>query len=128
MYENEDEGIFKKCTSCGFVWEELEDFVSDPMLTIVGYQAFLSDNILGLFLFNHEVCKTTLASGADLFQKIYNGPLYTQNLHGQAECPDYCMTTYNLEPCPLECECAYVREIIQAIKKWPKKQEGKPAK
>jgi hypothetical protein len=25
-----------------------------------------------------------------------------------------------VEPCPSQCECAYIREILQIIRNWPK--------
>jgi hypothetical protein len=41
-------------------------------------------------------------------------------LTGTAECPEFCLHRSKLNPCPAKCECAYIREIIQAIKNWPK--------
>ena len=38
------------------------------------------------------------------------------------ECPEFCLHKSELRPCPAKCECAYVREIIQVIKDWPKKK------
>jgi hypothetical protein len=40
---------------------------------------------------------------------------------GTEECPGYCLHQDELQPCPARCECAYVREIIQIIRNWPKR-------
>jgi hypothetical protein len=40
---------------------------------------------------------------------------------GTDGCPDHCLSKTNLQSCPAECECNYVREIIQIIKAWDKK-------
>jgi hypothetical protein len=111
---------FKSCSACSGHWLTREDLIADPDITVVGYQAFVRDNVPGLFLFNHRPCGTTLAIPAMAFASLYDGPVYADRLDGSPDCPDYCLTTSNLSPCPLQCECAYVREILQVVKEWPK--------
>jgi hypothetical protein len=41
--------------------------------------------------------------------------------------PGYCNDREILNPCSEACECAYVREIVQIVRKWPK-DEYRPAK
>jgi len=113
--------VFKKCPNCGFEWPSRQDFLDDPTLEIIGYQIQLEELTAGIFLFNHS-CHGTLAIPAGHFEDLYKGPVFTQRAHGSEECPGYCLHEEELEPCPVQCECAYVREIIQTIRNWPKGQ------
>ncbi len=112
---------FKKCSKCGFIWPEKESFLSDPDLRMIGYQAYFDELMAGLFLFNHK-CGTSLAIKADAFQDLYDGPIYTNRLLGTKKCEGYCLNKNDLRPCPEQCECAYVREIVQVISNWPKQR------
>jgi len=111
--------IFKKCGCCAFSWKSRDDFLGDPAVKIIGYQSFPSELMSGAFLFNHS-CGTTLALKVGSFRSLYDGPVYCEHLIGEEECPEYCLREDSLEPCPERCECAYVREIIQMLRTWPK--------
>ena len=113
-------GEFKKCTFCGHLWQTREDFLQDAATAMIGYQVNFDNLHLGFFLFNHLKCGTTLGLAAGLFSDLYNGPVYKQRQTGSEKCPEYCLHEERLEPCPAECECAYVREIIQTVRQWPK--------
>jgi hypothetical protein len=86
---------------------------------MIGYQVNFEDLKAGLFLFNHS-CGTTLSVAAEEFQDFYDGPMFVERLDGTSECGGYCVHERDLRPCPASCECAYVREIMQVILKWPK--------
>jgi hypothetical protein len=116
----------KQCTCCGHAWRTLEALLGDPQLQIVGYQVNFDDLLLGLFLFNHLDCGSTIAVPAELFKDLYDGPIYAARATGTAECPEYCLYASELGRCPAQCECAYVREILQIVRTWPK-AAGKPA-
>ncbi|MDZ4198482.1 MAG: hypothetical protein U1E27_04260 [Kiritimatiellia bacterium] len=109
---------FKVC-SCGARWSTREEFLKDPSIQLVGYQADFEDLRLGLFLFNHSACRTTLALPAGLFRDLYDGPIFVKRATGGPTCQGYCLHRDNLDPCPAECECAYVREILQRLRKKP---------
>ena len=111
---------FKKCTSCGYQWKTRNDFLQDSALDLIGYQVNFDNLNLGLFLFNHLECGTTLGLAAALFRDLYDGPVYGQRHTLTEKCPEYCLRERQLDPCPAECECAYVREIIQLVRRWPK--------
>ncbi len=111
---------FKICPGCGKVWQTREDLLRDPQVTIKGYQVNFDHLKMGLFLFDHEKCKTTAALKAAQFTDLYKGPIYEENMAGTDECPEYCLKESNLQPCPNSCECAYVREVLQIIQNWPK--------
>jgi len=89
-----------------------------------GYQVNFQQLEAGLFLFNHIApeCGTTLALAAGEFADLYTGPIWKERLTGAGDCPRYCLRKSELRPCPAECECAYVRSILDQIRHWPRKQ------
>lgn len=116
---------FKTCSNCNAQWESLEGFIQDPDIKLVGYMPTFDELLKGLFLFNHH-CGTTLACQVGLFTHLYDGPVYTVKKTGQAECPGYCLNKTDVSPCPVECNCAYVRETMQILKRLPKKEFASP--
>jgi len=111
---------FKKCPKCNFVWIRREDFLRDQKLNIIGYEISDGGLVDGLFLFNHD-CGTTLALKVEKFKDLYDGPIFKERLTGSDDCHGNCLYKSNLEPCPAKCECAYVREIIQILRRLPEK-------
>lgn len=111
---------FKKCTYCSRRWQSREEFLADPATELIGYQINFENLQLGLFLFNHAVCKTTLAIAASQFRDLYGGPVLHDRLTGTEQCPGYCLHQDALEACPAQCECAYVRQVMQVIRAWKK--------
>ena len=111
--------IFKLCSKCGYEWETRKKFLEDPELHIIGYQVNFDELEQGFFLFNHS-CGTSLATMAGDFKDLYDGPIYSETLTDGKDCLRYCVIKEELRPCPAKCECAYVREVIQTIKGWPK--------
>ena len=107
--------MFKLCKKCGQQWSDRESFLNDKNITLVGYQVHFEELSLGLFLFNHS-CKTTLSIKAGLFTDLYDGPVFTKKATGSKECGEFCLDQLDLSTCSAQCECAYVREIIQIIK------------
>jgi hypothetical protein len=83
--------VVKQCPCCGYAWRTLEALLGDPQLQIVGYQANFADLLLGLFLFNHLGCGSTIAVPAELFKDLYTGPIYSARVTGTADCPEYCL-------------------------------------
>jgi hypothetical protein len=112
--------MFKACTKCKHFWNSRNDFLSDPATKLVGYQVDYRQLKEGIFLFNHS-CGTTMALAADTFADLYGGPVFSEQKTGSEECPGYCHQKEELKACTLQCECAYVREIIQIIKQYDKK-------
>ena len=106
--------VCKQCTTCGFEWATREHFLEDPNIVTIGYQVNFHELEAGIFLFNHS-CGTTLGILAHDFRSLYDGPLFTKRATETEECPEFCLHQHDLRPCPVECECAYVREIMQLI-------------
>ena len=111
-----NENIFKECTVCGFTWKYRQDFINDDEIEIVGYQVHFKELTEGFMLFNHSCC-ATLAIKVDEFKDLYNGPIFQEAATGSEECPGYCLREDSLDHCSAKCECAYVREIIQILKR-----------
>jgi hypothetical protein len=120
MADNSSPEPFKRCTCCSVVWQTREDFLSDPEVELVGYQAHFEKLTAGLFLFNHS-CHTTLALDVEDFRGLYTGKVFRDRATGGPDCKGYCIHRDELRACPAQCECAFVREIIQAVRTWPKR-------
>jgi hypothetical protein len=111
---------FKTCPFCSEKWSSRTQFLADDDIDLVGYQVNFDELGLGLFLFNHRICKTTLAIRAGLLQDLYLGPVFKERRTGQEGCPGHCLRSTELRDCPAECECAWVRRLLQVIREWPK--------
>jgi len=111
--------VFKTCYYCERSWENRKSFLSDPFVHLVGYQPHFEDLKTGMFLFNHK-CGNTLAFKVEDFRDLYKGPVFNENKQGTDECSGFCLQEDNFQACPIECECAFVREIIQIIEGWEK--------
>ena len=96
--------------------------MGDDQLDFVGYQVNFSNLELGYFLFNHLTCQSTIAVHAGLFKDLYDGPVFSERQTNTENCPGYCGDRDAFGPCEAECECAYVREIIQIVRRWPKNE------
>lgn len=118
--EDKNDG-FKQCTTCGSKWSTRDQFLEDPDIEMIGYQVNFVELLAGFFLFNHS-CGTTLAVLSEAFEDLYDGPVFRERAAGSEECPEYCLHEDDLSPCPAHCECAFVREIIQSVKSWPKRR------
>ena len=115
-----DSAIFKTCPLCKFVWHSRKDFLEDPLIQLIGYQVHFAELSLGYFLFNHMTCGTTMAIVAGSFSDLYDGEPFQHRLTGTDKCSGLCIRDDELDRCPAQCECAYVRDILQTIRRWPK--------
>jgi hypothetical protein len=107
--------MFKQCNICTQKWPTRQDFIADKDIRIIGYQVNFKKLEAGLLYFNH-ICNNTIALSADLFADLYDGPIFAEPKTGTDECPGYCLNKEELKPCQSECECAYIREVIQLFK------------
>jgi len=112
--------VFKECLPCGNKWSARDDFLEDPNIKIIGYQVNFDDLVTGVFLFNHS-CGARLALPVRYFNGLYEGPIFKNRATGSDDCPGHCLYQDQLDKCLARCECAYVRNIIDIIKKWSKK-------
>lgn len=109
-------GTFKKCKVCDTQWSSRDQFINDPEISLVGYQANFVILEKGLFLFNHS-CQSTLSIEVQAFADLYVGSVFEERVQGSDECPGYCLHHSQLQPCPAKCECTYVREILSMLQK-----------
>lgn len=114
--------MFKECSGCGQHWLDRDEFLRDPMVSLIGYQVNFDNLNTGFFMFNHTKakCLTTLSLHAGLFRDLYHGEVYHERLTGLAKCPGYCLRVSKLLACPEKCECSFVREVMQIVLGWPK--------
>lgn len=112
--------MFKICNSCNHKWETRENFLSDPDISVTGYQTFFSNLKLGVFLFNHS-CGTTLAIEADQLLDLYKGAFYEERkpVEGR-KCPGRCLNENILSPCSETCKCAFISKLLDTLKNWEK--------
>ena len=117
--------MFKTCPNCDHPWPDRDGFLSDPALSLVGYQPNYGELTAGFFLFAHDVpeCGTSLAIEAGEFTDMHKGPIFEDRLKGTDKCPGLCLHESNLNPCPEKCECCYVRDVLQTVKDWPKREK-----
>jgi len=109
---------FKICPSCKAIWPTLDDYLSDPELNVVGYQAVLDDLCGGLFIFNHvhDDCGTSMAIPVKEFVSLSELPILNRRIGCPEKCPGLCMHMDELGHCPVKCECTWVREVLQTIR------------
>ena len=112
--------IFKTCSCCKTPWFSRNEFLDDSNIDLVGYQVNFGDRVLGLFLFNHLTCQSTIGIPAGHFKDLFDGPVFSESLAGSEQCPGYCQHRETFQPCRAKCEGAYVREILQILRDWPK--------
>jgi signal transduction histidine kinase len=110
---------FRECPDCGVVWPSQEDFLNDTALSLVGYQVHFEKLMAGILQFSHA-CGTTLAVSVSDFRHLFGGKTFDQRLTDTDACPGYCKSEDELSPCPAECQCAQIREVLQAVRDWPK--------
>ena len=115
---------FCVCSGCGFRWTTRDELLSDPQVSLSGYQVQFDELKTGLFLFNHMApgCHTTFSIVAEAFMDLHEGPIFSQRLVGSSDCLGLCVRTECLEPCPKACECAYVRAVLAKVNTWPKQR------
>lgn len=103
---------FKVCQVCGQTWASRSDFLVDSKVTLSSYHVNFDALENGYFLFIHT-CEARLTLAVAELSDLYDGPIFEQRKTGNEECPGYCLYPHELSPCTAECECAYVREIMQ---------------
>jgi len=107
--------MFKQCNTCKHIWESRDEFISDGNIILIGYQANFMNLKAGHLYFNHN-CKNTIVLSTDQFTDLRAGPTFSERKTGTDECPQYCLKKEALDSCQVECECAYVRDIIQLFR------------
>ncbi len=110
---------FKTCSTCEAVWIDRADFMGNQNIVLLGYQSNFEDIDSGMILFNHviDICGSTIAVPVAEFTDLYTGKKYSEALTGTDECEKRCVEKLDLERCNSKCKYAFVREILQILKK-----------
>ncbi len=114
---------------CKQKWPNRESFLEDKAIELNGYSADFEEMGSGLFFFTHKImgCKSTMAVRAKEFFDLYTGEKYDGSKKGGEECPRFCLERESLERCPVFCEHAFVREVLQVILTKQKSPGREPA-
>jgi len=108
---------FKICSKCAYTWRVREDFLKDPFICLVGFQASSLKTESGYYLFNHILdgnhCNTTLALKVEDFLSLHKSPMFTEIKFESPLCEGHCTRVDDLSRCPVECKNAVAREIMQ---------------
>ena len=110
---------FKICPQCAYTWNVRDDFLEDPSICLVGFQASFKETESGHYLFNHILegkhCGTTLAVEVEAFLSLHEGTMFTEIKFESPICELHCTRVDDLAQCPVECKNAIAREIMQAF-------------
>ncbi len=114
-----DDDIFVRCPMCKTEWIDRDTFLRDTTLEINGYQVDFENLGMGLLYFTHQVdnCFSTLSIRAKEFFDLNPGKRYSERKTLQKDCPTYCLFKDNLERCKVQCECAFVRDLLHILQK-----------
>jgi hypothetical protein len=112
-------GLFKQCSMCLKIWKDLDAFLDDVSLELNGYEADFDQLEFGLLYFTHRVagCFSTMALEVRDFFSLYSGKRYPESKKGEEGCTGKCLDRKDFELCPAHCRFAYVREVVQVIKR-----------
>lgn len=126
----DQEQFCKTCPMCEKIWRSRNEFLADPELEFIGYQANLGLPEEGLFYFTHETaaCGSTMAIKVASFLSLYAGRRYSDIKMYSKGCRGYCLQRDQLHRCEEHCRYAYVREVAQIIKSWRKESAGCPVR
>lgn len=111
----------------------LDHFLSDPDIVLAGYQPDFDDFVIlhfgekcrlvnGLILFNHLIdgCNTSMALSVQQFIDLSDRPILSKRTREPDIDSHLCMREGCFDPCPVKCECNWVREVHGTISRWPK--------
>ena len=119
---------FKTCSKCSHTWQGRDEFLKDPDVCLVGFQASFIEREPGYYLFNHildgDRCNTTLMVKVEPFLTLHQGTLFPDIKFGTPQCEEHCTHVEDLSRCSAECKNAVAREIMQAFSPCTKSTAG----
>ncbi len=109
---------FQKCGSCSSTWNLWTDFILDPGIRLLGFQAISELPDANLIVFEHR-CGSTISILAKrlrpLFPEIANATSISQVLYDSDACNHYCRHVENIEVCDRPCANARDRRMIHLL-------------
>jgi len=108
---------FKTCGSCRKEWEGWQDFVLDPGIRILGFQAVEGLPDANLIVFEHK-CGSSISLLAKRLRHLLPGPDEESRLpvlFGSDVCREHCRLIEDLEACDRPCANSRDRRLIQLL-------------
>jgi hypothetical protein len=105
---------FQKCGSCGRRWGLWPDFILDPGVHLIGFQAISGLPDANLLVFDHS-CGSSISVLAKRLRHILpdsDQAADLPSLFGTEMCNRYCQFLENLEGCDRPCVNARDRRLI----------------
>jgi len=108
---------FQKCGSCGQPWTQWSDFILDPDVRLLGFQAVSGLPDANLLVFEHS-CGSSISVLAKRLRHLL-GDVQPESqlpvLFGTDQCNKYCRFLEILAACDRPCANARDRQLIQAV-------------
>ncbi|HJO91829.1 MAG TPA: hypothetical protein QF753_00380 [Victivallales bacterium] len=113
---------FKRCPNCDHIWNTRDELLSDNNVILKGYLLGFSELRASLIYFDHNEhdCNSTFSLKIEYFKDLIPETTFTSKVIIPETCPEYCLRKYDLTPCVHNCECSYVRNVLEIIKHWNK--------
>ncbi len=108
---------FQRCGSCGALWNEWSDFILDPFIRLLGFQAVSGLPDANLLVFEHR-CGSSVSVLAKRLRRLISGSedeTVLPSLFGSNECNQHCRSLENLEACDRPCANARDRRLILTL-------------
>ena len=112
--------MFYQCSSCGAIWYNRHELLSDPEVVLIGYQVHFKKWKTGFLIFNHlqSNCQTTFSISLNEFSDLLNKEIFVDI--NRTGCPGFCLRGSDIGSCAGGCECSFVKEIMEIINSYPK--------
>jgi hypothetical protein len=110
---------FKTCGSCRRSWEHWQDFVLDPGVRILGFQAIENLPDANLVVFEHR-CGSSISLLAKKLRHLLDEHADRERLpilFGSDTCRKHCRLIEDLEACDRPCANSRDRRLIQLLLK-----------
>jgi hypothetical protein len=113
-----DISYFGRCPGCDTEWATRDDLLDDDSTSLTGYIATFESLMIGWLQFQHlrPACDSTFTIEVGKFIDLVDGPHEGERKAGLEECPNHCFDPVNLEPCDVQCEFSFVRDILQIVR------------
>ncbi len=113
----ESGALFKVCNGCGKRWQTAEQFILDPSLQLVMYQAVFGEVEYGLFVLTHDVpeCQSSISVSVGMFRGLVPRD-HQESGFLDPKCEDRCFSQMDLAPCNVDCSMKWARDVMQCLK------------
>ncbi len=121
---------FKTCGSCRKAWEGWQDFVLDPAIRILGFQAVEDLPDANLIVFEHR-CGSSISLLAKRLRHLLPAPeepAHLPVLLGSDICRKHCRLIEDLESCDRPCANSRDRRLIQLLLSMRREHAGKKSR